>query len=79
MFGRETPWNDPRGKTAEHVKMFHGMGLPRKHVAEQLVIVCWQGVQGWELRHKDDERRYLARLYPEYWQEWTEIRAEGPP
>ena len=72
QWGREWPFDSPRGKTYEHVREEAAMGAPKapSDLAHG-VIVCWRhGVQAWELAHKDVERAYLARLYPDVWAAW---------
>lgn len=52
--------------TVDHVK--RTAGGPRIHDEAHLVLLCHHhNVDGWASAHRELERAYLARLYPEAW------------
>jgi hypothetical protein len=77
QYGYDHRSDDLLQMTLEHVREFAAMGAPKAPDEPwHCVTLCRKhGVQAWELSHKDQERAYLARLYPEQWSEWLERQA----
>lgn len=52
--------------TFDHVK--EAAGGPRIHDEQHGILLCHHhNVDGWASAHRDQERAYLAQLYPEVW------------
>lgn len=63
--------------TIQHVKTEVG-SVPRIHREEMLVSLCaghhldTRAGANWATSHMDEQRAYLARLYPAFWREFIE-------